>query len=351
MASNEAYKFYVQTRTSLGETAIQIFKDLQSVYGNDAPSRATVFRYAKTPIGSGDSGNPYSPKGRPTTVSTSENAEIIEELVIENRHLSLRDIEEITGINHELVRRILHDKLQRRYLCSTWIPHALNEQQKLLRKNGATSIKNHLIDLNERDRLYAVQDETWIFFDPVLPKAGNKAWVAVGEKRPAVVRDSAMTKRKTLLSVIFTPNKKFHLQATSPSETIDSAYFVNFLHKTGEKWRSLRSDPTRLNQILLQFDNARPHVAKTTKEFLSRRGIKTLWQPPYSPDLNLCDRWLFDKLKRELNHITFQSAEEAVATSLEVLRSIPQEQFDHQLRKLLEHCELVIDNDRDYVVE
>ena len=34
--------------------------------------------------------------------------------------------------------------------------------------------------------------------------------MSVGEKRPTVVRDSVMTKRKTLLSVIFTPNKKFH---------------------------------------------------------------------------------------------------------------------------------------------
>ena len=235
MASNESYKFYVQTRISLGETAIQIYNDLRSVYSNDAPTRAAIFRYANPPTGSGDSDNLCSSMGRPKTVSTRENAEIIEELVTENRHLSLRDIEQITGINHELVRRILHDKLQRRYLCSTWIPHALNEQQKLLRKNGAASIKHHLSNLNERDKLYAVQDETWIFFDPVPPKAENKSWVAVGEKRPTVVRDSAMTKRKTLLSVIFTPNKKFHLQATLPSETIDSTYFVNFLHKTGEK--------------------------------------------------------------------------------------------------------------------
>jgi len=91
-----------------------------------------------------------------------------------------------------------------------------------------------------------------------------------------------------------------------------------FLHTTGEKWRTLRSDPTRLNQLLIQFDNARPHVAKKTKEFLEHRGIQTLWQSPYSPDLNLCDRWLFDRLKREMKKITFQDADEVVATSLSV---------------------------------
>ncbi|MEL7308125.1 MAG: transposase, partial [Pseudomonadota bacterium] len=323
------YRFYTHTRILLGESASQIFKDLQILYGTDAPSRATVFRYAKEPENSSDvpsaSGdsitNASSLVGRPVSVSTTENVQWIEELISENRRLSLRDIEELTGVNHELVRRILHDRLHRRFLCSTWVPHSLNDQQKLLRKNGAISIRNHLRDQEERDRLYAIQDETWVFFDPVLPKAANKAWVAHGETRPTVIRDSSMTKRKTLLSVIFTPNKKFHVQGTCSNETIDADYFINFLHTTGEKWRSLRSDPTRLNQLLIQFDNARPHASKKTKEFLTRRGIQTLWQPPYSPDLNLCDRWLFDRLKREIKKITFQNSDEVVTTCLKVLRS------------------------------
>lgn len=358
MASNEMYRFYVQTRTLLGESASQIFKDLLSLYGSDAPSRATVFRYAKVPDDSSDvpsaSGdsmiNASSPVGRPVSVSTEENVQLIEELISENRRLSLRDIEELTGVNHELARRILRDRLNRRYLCSTWVPHSLNDHHKLLRKNSAISIRKHLRDLEEeRDRLYAVQDETWIFFDPVLPKAANKAWVAVGESRPTVIRDSAMTKRKTLLSVIFTPNKKFHVQGTSVSETIDADYFINFLRTTGEKWRCLRSDPTRLNQLVIQFDNARPHAAKKTKEFIERRGIQTLWQSPYSPDLNLCDRWLFDRLKREMKKITFKDADEAVATSLRVLRSIPEDEFLTQVERLLEHCERVIQSGGDYV--
>jgi len=235
MASNEMYRFYVQTRSLLGESASQIFKDLQSLYGSDAPSRATVFRYAKVPedssdvpSASGDSvtnASPSSPVGRPVSVSTEENVQTIEELISENRRLSLREIEELTGVNHELARRILRDRLHRRYLCSTWVPHSLNDNHKLLRKNSAISIRKHLRDLEERDRLYAIQDETWVFFDSVLPKAANKAWVAVGETRPRVIRDSAMTKRKTLLSVIFTPNKKFHVKGTSVNETVDADYF------------------------------------------------------------------------------------------------------------------------------
>ena len=54
MASNEMYRFYTQTRILLGESASQIFKDLQSLYGTDDPSCATVFRCAKVPEDSSD---------------------------------------------------------------------------------------------------------------------------------------------------------------------------------------------------------------------------------------------------------------------------------------------------------
>ena len=83
MASNEMYRFYAQTRTLLGESASQIFKDLQSLYGSDSPSCTTVFRYVKVPEDSSDfsgaSGdsvtNTLSPVGRPVSVSTEENVQ------------------------------------------------------------------------------------------------------------------------------------------------------------------------------------------------------------------------------------------------------------------------------------
>jgi len=35
-------------------------------------------------------------------------------------------------------------------------------------------------------------------------------------------------------------------------------------------------------------------------EFLGKKGISVVSQPPYSPDLNLCDFFLFPKLKFHL---------------------------------------------------
>ena len=72
------------------------------------------------------------------------------------------------------------------------------------------------------------------------------------------------------------------------------AYFIHFLRKTGYKWLNLRSDRTYLNELVMQFDNNRPHVAKETKEFLGNRYVEILYVHSYLPDLNMCDRWLFN---------------------------------------------------------
>ena len=43
------------------------------------------------------------------------------------------------------------------------------------------------------------------------------------------------------------------------------------------------------DMVLLQMDNARPHTAVITPQYLAAMGPRLVYQSPYSPDLNLCD--------------------------------------------------------------
>jgi len=52
--------------------------------------------------------------------------------------------------------------------------------------------------------------------------------------------------------------------------------------------------------IKLLHDNARPHVALATREFIRSSGIELLGHPAYSPDLAPCDYYLFDFIKQRL---------------------------------------------------
>ena len=61
-------------------------------------------------------------------------------------------------------------------------------------------------------------------------------------------------------------------------------------------------------------------------------GIKTVPQPPYSPDLAPCDFWLFPKL-RGCPYETIEEMKEAVTKVIDTLK---QEEFHGAFQKLLE---------------
>ena len=61
-------------------------------------------------------------------------------------------------------------------------------------------------------------------------------------------------------------------------------------------------------------------------------GIETVLQPPYRPDLALCDFWLFLKL-RGCRYETIEEMKEAV---MKVIDMLSQEDFYGAFQKLLE---------------
>ena len=61
-------------------------------------------------------------------------------------------------------------------------------------------------------------------------------------------------------------------------------------------------------------------------------GIKTVLQPPYSPDLTPCDFWLFPKL-RGCRYETIEEMKEAVT---KVIDTLTQEDVNGAFQKLLE---------------
>ena len=61
-------------------------------------------------------------------------------------------------------------------------------------------------------------------------------------------------------------------------------------------------------------------------------GIKTVAQPPYSPDLAPCDFWLFPKLRG----CCYKTVEEMEEAAMKVIDTLTQEDFHGAFQKLLE---------------
>ena len=101
--------------------------------------------------------------------------------------------------------------------------------------------------------------------------------------------------------------------------------------------------------MVFQHDNARPHTAATTRAFLDNNNVVTLKQPAYSPDFNLCDRWVFGRLELNRKHISFQSAEEIKEYVTEELKKVSKEELTAELERFKIDLKDVIDRDGAYL--
>ena len=106
--------------------------------------------------------------------------------------------------------------------------------------------------------------------------------------------------------------------------TINANVYIELIQTTGEIWRELHSNPTKLSELWWQHDNARPHTAKMTMEYLKRRDLALIKQSPYSPDLNQCNRWVFKDLKKHLRRFDLSSSEEIQEKTLQYMRELRQ---------------------------
>ena len=173
-------------------------------------------------------------------------------------------------------------------------------------------------------------------------------WLARGVPRPRVVKNKLTTK-KTLLLIAFTGNGNISIEGAPCGEIVDSERYVNFVKHLGNKFRTLRSSPVRLSDLLWHHDNARPHTSTLTKDFFAHRDVYLVKQSPYSTDLNQCDRWLIKELKNNLRGSVFSNSEEVVFAALQAFKSINKDRFNQEIDRFKNHCHAVIMCGGDYV--
>jgi len=80
---------------------------------------------------------------------------------------------------------------------------------------------------------------------------------------------------------------------------------------------------------MLDHDNAPCHTAVSINELLAEKSIPVISQPSYSPDLGLCDFFLFPRLKNHLKGRHFGTLDNIQKSVTDELTGIPAEAFQH----------------------
>ena len=108
------------------------------------------------------------------------------------------------------------------------------------------------------------------------------------------------------------------LQTDFRPSCMNRASVVEVLRGFMKRFLGKRAARFKSGQWYFHQDNAPVHNSILVTDYLTKMGIKTVPQPPYSPDLAPCDFWLFPQF-RGCRYETIKEMKEAVTKVIETL--------------------------------
>jgi histone-lysine N-methyltransferase SETMAR len=165
---NFEHRSVIKFLTKEGAAPKDIHQRLVNVYGDLAPSKTTVKKWAAEFKRGRDSIEDDPRSGRPVEATTPENCVAVERLVMKDRRLKVDQIAETLGISHGSVETILHEKLGMSKVCARWVPRMLTSVQKADRMDASSELLGfYRSDPADFCARIVTGDETWLHhWDP-----------------------------------------------------------------------------------------------------------------------------------------------------------------------------------------
>ena len=128
---------------------------------------------------------------------------------------------------------------------------------------------------------------------------------------PKEVRESKSS-GKRVVAIFFIKSDLIESDALESGGSINARpYVTNCLSRVFDTVTQTR-EKIGFHGLNLHDDNSQPYRAWMTTEYLAGNRVELYQNPPYLPDLSLCDFFLFQKLKNQLREIQFNNDEEVL---------------------------------------
>jgi hypothetical protein len=151
-------------------------------------------------------------------------------------------------------------------------------------------------------------DETYVHYYDAPTSQESKIWLAEDDEPPTVLKVQR-TLGKVLYAVFFRSTGLVKAVKLEGQKSVTAKWYTEVC------FPEVLSD-LNVRGLMLHHDNASSHTASLTQKFLDDNRVKTVPHSPYSPDLAMCDFWLFPGLKRHLRGIKFNSEEEEIDSAV-----------------------------------
>ncbi|GFT06043.1 histone-lysine N-methyltransferase SETMAR [Trichonephila clavipes] len=199
----------------------------------------------------------------------------------------------------------LRVELRLRKVCAAWVPKQLSDQQGELRMGLAL---HHLFRYQEDPafmKRIVICDETWIPRYEQETKRDSMQCKHASSLPPKKFR-AVKSAGKVLYTVFFDVQGPLLLEFLEYRKSINSDVYCETLRRLR---RSIKNIGPRLvtESVVLLHDNACPRVSRNTQMELDKLKWKTLYHPPYSPDMSPSDCHVFGPLEKHLKGKRFNS--------------------------------------------
>ena len=172
----------------LKKTPTESLKMLQEAHGDQAMSRARVFKWHRRFRESEEDMEDKPRSGRLSSSKTDENVEAVRQAVRGDRRLTIRMIAEQVGIDRQTVWQMITEELRMQKICAKIVPKLLSDDQKARRMQVCEDTLQNIQNGPELLTKVITGDETWVFeYDPET-KRQSKQWLSPGSPRPKKAR-------------------------------------------------------------------------------------------------------------------------------------------------------------------
>ena len=172
----------------MGKNTVDAKQWLDKRYGDFASGKSTIIDwYAEFKRGRTNTDGAER-SGRPKSAVVPENITKVDKIVLYDRKLKLREIDDTLKISEGSVLRILHEFLGMHKLFSKWVPRLLASNQKQQRVEDSERCLE-LFKRSKKDflRRYVTIDEIWIHHYTPETKRSSAEWTATGETKNSTV--------------------------------------------------------------------------------------------------------------------------------------------------------------------
>ena len=115
----------------------EILEEIRMVYADECPSRPTVYKWIERFEEGWDNYEDTVHAGSPKSSGLRCGVQLIERILDEDRHSTVLELEERSGIQKSSIHRIIRDELEMTRVVAKWVP---NFHQMNKRGNGRESV-------------------------------------------------------------------------------------------------------------------------------------------------------------------------------------------------------------------